>query len=135
MPDVEEIGVTPLEGDGDFRSDECVSLLKQADIVVTNPPFSLFREYIAQLVEHGKKFLIIGNMNAVTYKEVFPLIKENKVWLGPSIRSGDRIFGDGLPMQRDRHRKARMVQNHQYRGRATDRSGAAQCRLSWGMGD
>jgi hypothetical protein len=70
-----------------------VALLKQADIVVTNPPFSLFREYIAQLVEHGKKFLIIGNMNAVTYKEMFPLFKENKVWLGPSIRSGDRVFG------------------------------------------
>ncbi|MGB5020707.1 MAG: adenine-specific methyltransferase EcoRI family protein [Sphingorhabdus sp.] len=93
VPDPDEIGIRPLKGDGDFRSDECVALLKQADIVVTNPPFSLFREYIAQLVEHGKKFLIIGNMNAVTYKEMFPLFKENKVWLGPSIRSGDRVFG------------------------------------------
>lgn len=76
-----------LEGDdkyggGDFRSAECVELLKQADIVVTNPPFSLFREYVAQLVEYGKKFLIIGNQNAITYKEIFPLIKDNKLWLG-----------------------------------------------------
>ena len=101
VPDLKEIGVTQLEGDGDFRSDECVGLLKQADIVVTNPPFSLFREYIAQLVEHGKKFLIIGNMNAVTYKELFPMIKANKVWLGPSIRSGDRVFGvpDDYPLE------------------------------------
>lgn len=72
----------PLEGDGDFRSDESIELLKKSDIVVTNPPFSLFREYVAQLVEHKKKFLIIGNMNAITYKEIFPLIKDNKVWLG-----------------------------------------------------
>lgn len=83
----------PLENDGDFRSDECIQLLEQADIVVTNPPFSLFREYVAQLVEYGKQFLIIGNMNAITYKEIFPLIKDNKVWLGPSIHSGDREFG------------------------------------------
>jgi hypothetical protein len=81
MQTVKEV-VRPLEGNGDFRSAECIELLKQADIVVTNPPFSLFREYIAQLVEYGKQFLIIGNMNAITYKEVFPLIKENKVWLG-----------------------------------------------------
>lgn len=72
----------PLKENGDFRSKECIDLLKQADIVVTNPPFSLFREYIAQLVEFNKKFLIIGNINAVTYKDVFPLIKENKIWLG-----------------------------------------------------
>ena len=71
-----------LEGDGDFRSPECVALLKDADIVVTNPPFSLFREYMALLMEHGKQFLIIGNMNNVCYKEVFPLIQANKVWLG-----------------------------------------------------
>lgn len=83
---------TPLEGDGDFRSDECVELLKQSDIVVTNPPFSLFREYVAQLVEHKMKFLIIGNMNAVTYKENFTLIKDNKMWYGQSISSGDREF-------------------------------------------
>lgn len=78
---------TPLIGDGDFRSPECVEILKEADIVVTNPPFSLFREYVAQLVGYKKQFLIIGNHNAVTYKEVFPLIKDNLVWLGVSPRS------------------------------------------------
>lgn len=71
-----------LKENGDFRSPECVELLKQADIVVTNPPFSLFREYVAQLVQYDKKFLIIGNMNAIAYKEIFPLIKDNKLWLG-----------------------------------------------------
>lgn len=71
-----------LEGDGDFRSPECVELLKQADIVVTNPPFSLFREYMAQLMEYEKDFIIIGNQNAITYREIFPLIRDNKVWLG-----------------------------------------------------
>ena len=71
-----------LEGNGDFRSAECVELLKQSDVVVTNPPFSLFREYVAQLMEYNKKFLIIGNKNAITYKEIFPLIKDNKLWLG-----------------------------------------------------
>ncbi|HPA47242.1 MAG TPA: adenine-specific methyltransferase EcoRI family protein, partial [bacterium] len=70
----------PLEGDGDFRSDECTALLKQADIVVTNPPFSLFREYVKQLFDYKKRFVIIGNMNAITYKEIFPKIKENKMW-------------------------------------------------------
>ena len=82
MPDPEEITITDMEGDGDFRSPESVELLKQADIVVTNPPFSLFREYIAQLVEYDKKFLVIGSQNAITYKEIFPLIKNNKIWLG-----------------------------------------------------
>lgn len=81
-----------LAGDGDFRSDECVTLLKKADIVVTNPPFSLFREYISLLVRHEKDFIILGNMNAATYKEVFPLFCNNKVWYGESIRSGDRKF-------------------------------------------
>ena len=71
-----------LSGDGDFRSDECVELLKEADVVVTNPPFSLFREYVAQLIEYDKSFIIIGNQNAITYKEVFPLIKDNRIWLG-----------------------------------------------------
>ena len=85
--------VFQLEEDGDFRSRECVGLLNQADIVVTNPPFSLFREYIAQLMKHDKKFLVIGNMNATTYKEIFPLIKDNKLWYGASIKSGDREFG------------------------------------------
>jgi hypothetical protein len=83
---------TPLEGEGDFRSEESVELLKQADIVVTNPPFSLFREYVAQLMEYDKKFLILGNVNSVTYKECFKLVKENKMWLGASIHSGDREF-------------------------------------------
>ncbi len=81
-----------LNGNGDFRSEECVELLKEADIVSTNPPFSLFRDYVAQLVKYDKKYLIIGNMNAVTYKEVFPLIIGNRMWLGPSISSGDRKF-------------------------------------------
>jgi len=93
IPAREEIGNKHLMGDGDFRSAETIRLLNQADIVVTNPPFSLFREYIAQLVEHNKQFLIIGNVNAITYKEVFNLIMENRLWLGPSIRSGDREFG------------------------------------------
>lgn len=92
IPDAEEIGIHPLKGDGDFRSRECVELLKQADIVVTNPPFSLFREYVAQLMEYEKKFIIIGNVNAVSYKEIFPLIKNNKLWMGQSIKSGDRKF-------------------------------------------
>ncbi len=77
---------------GDFRSQECIELLKEADIVVTNPPFSLFREYIGQLMEYGKKFLIIGNMNSITCKEVFPYIQNNRMWIGPSISSGDRKF-------------------------------------------
>jgi hypothetical protein len=76
---------TPLDGDGDFRSKESISLLKQSDFVITNPPFSLFREYIKQLVDYDKKFLIIGNINAISYKEVFPLIKEDKIWLGTGI--------------------------------------------------
>jgi hypothetical protein len=83
---------TRLAGGGDFRSAECIALLKEADIVVTNPPFSLFREYVAQLVEHGKKLLIIGNMQATTYKEVFPLIKADRLWMGVTIHSGDREF-------------------------------------------
>jgi len=82
----------PLEGDGDFRSPECIELLKQADIVVTNPPFSLFREYIKQLVDFDKKFLIIGNMNAITYKEIFPLIKANKMWLGVTMDGRNKWF-------------------------------------------
>ncbi len=92
IPDDDEIEVLPLKGDGDFRSAECIEFLKEADIVVTNPPFSLFREYVAQLVKYDKKFLIIGNVNAVTYKEVFPLIMANRIWFGASIHSGDRKF-------------------------------------------
>ena len=87
-----EKDVRNLNGDGDFRSDECIDLLKQADIVVSNPPFSLFREYVAQLMVYDKKFIIVGNQNAITYKEIFPLIKDNKMWLGYSIHSGDREF-------------------------------------------
>jgi len=84
---------TPLEGDGDFRSDESINLLKQADIVVTNPPFSLFREYLKQLVDHDKKFLIIGNMNALKYANIFPLIKDNKIWLGNNYKvNGGAMF-------------------------------------------
>lgn len=93
MPDPEEMDIQTFEGDGDFRSRECVELLKTADIVVTNPPFSLFREFVAQLIAYKKKFLIIGNMNAVTYKEIFPLIMHGEMLLGCSIHSGDREFG------------------------------------------
>lgn len=81
-----------LEGDGDFRSPECLALLDEADIVVTNPPFSQFREYIAVLVAHEKKFIVIGNMNAITYKEIFPLLKNNKVWLGYKSLNQDMYF-------------------------------------------
>ena len=93
--------LTLLDGDGDFRSQECIGLLKQADIVVTNPPFSLFREYIAQLIEYDKAFIIIGNMNAVTYKEIFPLIAQNILWLGYNsghfwFKVPDRVIFVGL---------------------------------------
>lgn len=88
-----EVGVkTPLEGNGDFRNKECLDLLDESDIVVTNPPFSLFREYVAVLMKHQKKFLILGNMNALTYKEIFPLVRDNQLWYGASIHSGDRKF-------------------------------------------
>lgn len=88
-----EAGVrTPLEGNGDFRNQECLDLLDECDIVVTNPPFSLFREYVAVLMEHKKKFIILGNMNALTYKEIFPLFRDNQLWYGASIHSGDRKF-------------------------------------------
>lgn len=91
-PDANEIGVMPLKGDGDFRSKECIELLKEADIVVTNPPFSLFREYVAQLIEYDKKFLIIGHQNAIKYKEIFPLIQQNKLWLGYGFKGGAGHF-------------------------------------------
>ncbi len=84
--------LTTLQGNGDFRSKECVELLKEADIVVTNPPFSLFREYVAQLIEHNKKFLIIGNQNTIQTKEIFPLFKENKMWLGFGFKGGAGHF-------------------------------------------
>ena len=84
--------LSELKGDGDFRSEECLALLDEADIVVTNPPFSLFREYVSVLVERKKKYLIIGNINAIKYKEIFPLFMKNELWLGASIHSGDRAF-------------------------------------------
>lgn len=84
--------LTELQGDGDFRSEECLELLDEADIVVTNPPFSLFRDYVAVLMEHKKKFVIVGNMNAITYKEIFPLIKDGTMW------TGQKCFGGGMDM-------------------------------------
>ncbi len=98
MVDVAELFVsgenqlTELEGDGDFRSAECLALLDESDIVVTNPPFSLFREFVNVLIQREKHFIILGNVNAITYKEFFPLIRDNKVWIGASIHSGDRKF-------------------------------------------
>lgn len=98
MVDVAELFVsgenqlTELEGDGDFRSEECLALLDESDIVVTNPPFSLFREFVNVLIQKEKHFIILGNVNAITYKEFFPLIRDNKVWIGASIHSGDRKF-------------------------------------------
>ena len=90
VPDPEEIGIHELQGDGDFRSPECIELLMQADIVVTNPPFSLFREYVEQLIHFDKKFLIVGSQNNITYKEVFPLFMDNRIWLG--YKAGDMAF-------------------------------------------
>lgn len=92
IPDPEEIGIKHLKGDGDFRSKECIELLKEADIVVTNPPFSLFREYVATLVKYDKKFIIIGHQNAIKYKEIFPLFQENKMWLGYGFKGGAAYF-------------------------------------------
>ena len=92
IPDPEEIGIHPLKGDGDFRSAECIELLKEADIVVTNPPFSLFREFMALMMQYEKKFLIIGHQNAITYKEIFPLIQQNKLWLGYGFKGGAGHF-------------------------------------------
>lgn len=111
--DGKEITKTPLEQNGDFRSPEAIEILKEVDIVVTNPPFSIFREYVAQLIEYGKNFIIIGNMNAITYKEVFPLIRDGKVWLGQNngvmefvipdeapVKSGQRIDEEGVRYQK-----------------------------------
>lgn len=100
VPDPSEIGIVKLKGDGDFRSEESIELLKQADIVVTNPPFSLFRDFVNQLMKYKKQFLIVGNQNAITYKDIFPYIMTNQIWFGPSIKSGDREFGvpDSYPL-------------------------------------
>ena len=92
VPNPTEIGIKLLKGDGDFRSPESIELLKQADIVVTNPPFSLFREYVAQLIDYEKQFVIIGNKNAITYKEIFKLIKDNKLWIGNTPMGVDMLF-------------------------------------------
>ena len=92
VPDPDEIGIKNFKGDGDFRNDECIELLKQADIVSTNPPFSLFREYLAQLIKYDKKFIIIGSLNALTYKDVFKLIQEDKLWLGYGFSGGNAYF-------------------------------------------
>ena len=99
--DINDLKWNYLEGDGDFRSKEIRKLLEEADIIATNPPFSLFREFMAWLTESGKQFIVIGNMNAITYKEVFPLIKDNRMWMGVSIHSGDREFGvpDTYPLE------------------------------------
>lgn len=92
IPDIEEIGIKTFNGDGDFRSDESIDLLKKSDIIVTNPPFSLFREYVDQLISFKKKFIIVGHQNAISYKEVFKLIKENKIWLGYGFKGGAGYF-------------------------------------------
>lgn len=92
VPDPEEIGIDLLDEDGDFRSAEAIELLREADIVVTNPPFSLFREYVAQLVEYGKKFVIVGPTNAITYQEIFPLIQADRLWLGYGFQAGNAYF-------------------------------------------
>jgi len=91
-PIPDEIDIKFLKGNGDFRSPECIELLKQADIVVTNPPFSLFREYVEQLVEYKKKFIIVGHQNAITYREIFKLLKDNKMWLGYGFKGGAGHF-------------------------------------------
>ena len=97
VPDPEEIGINHFKGDGDFRSKESIELLNQADIVVTNPPFSLFREYIEQLIEYNKEFVIVGSFNAITYKEIFKLIKEDKIWLGYGFKGGNAYFQTPYP--------------------------------------
>ncbi len=95
VPDPDEIGIKRLKGDGDFRSEECISLLKQSDVVVTNPPFSLFREYVEQLIRYDKNFLIVGTWNAIAYKDIFELIKDNKIWIG--VNSNRNFSGFIVP--------------------------------------
>ncbi len=132
-----------LEGDGDFRSDEVTALRDEADIVITNPPFSLFREFVAWLVEGGKKFSIIGNSNAITYKEVFPLIQENRLWMGATVPTRDMVLrrsegrrcsdadrlrpsGSATDGRRRRlHASRELVLVHQHRPRSSSRTAAA----------
>ena len=97
-----------LKGNGDFRSQECIDILKESDIVVTNPPFSLFREYVSQLIKYNKKFIIIGNMNAITYKEIFPLIKNNKIWAGYSF---NKTFEFSVPDYYETSKSKRIDEN------------------------
>ena len=92
VPNVHDIGINHLAGDGDFRSPECIELLKSCDVVVTNPPFSLFKEYVEQLMEYNKKFIIVGGYNAITYKDIFKHIKDDKLWLGYGFKSGNAFF-------------------------------------------
>lgn len=109
-PTMETIELNYFEGDGDFRSEESIEFLKQADIVITNPPFSLFREYIAQLMEYDKKFIVLGNMNAITCKEIFPLIKDNKMWPGVA-------FNKSMKFEVPEHyniSKAQIIDNKHY---------------------
>jgi hypothetical protein len=110
VPDPDEIGIKQLNGDGDFRSTESIELLKQSDIVVTNPPFSLFREYVAQLITYQKKFLIIGNWNAISYKDIFNLIKENKIWVG--INSNRNFSGFIVPQHYPLHGTEARLDEH-----------------------
>ncbi|MBI3110612.1 MAG: adenine-specific methyltransferase EcoRI family protein [Ignavibacteriales bacterium] len=110
VPDPDEIGIHKLKGDGDFRSEECIKLLKQVDIVVTNPPFSLFREYVAQLVRYDKKFLIVATWNAITYKEIFKLIKANKLWIG--VNSNRNFSGFIVPKHYSLHGTEARVDEH-----------------------
>ena len=92
VPDIDEIGKHNFKSDGDFRSDECIEILKKADIVITNPPFSLFRAYVEQLMKYKKKFIVVGHQNAITYKEIFKLVHQNKIWLGYGFKGGAAHF-------------------------------------------
>lgn len=108
---IDDLEWTYMEGDGDFRSEEVKRLRDESDFIITNPPFSMFREFLAWIMEAGKKFAVIGNMNAITYKEVFPLIKDNKVWLGATGNGRDMVFGvpDGAKVdEKDRAKAARL---------------------------
>ena len=106
--DEEEIIVTELQGDGGFESEECIAFLNEADVVVTNPPFSLFRDYIKQLIDNGKKFIVMANNNAITYKEFFPYIKSNQVWLGRTLFTGKMPYfkvSENYTLENDRYER------------------------------